>query len=86
MGKILLAIIFIFCFASPQLWGVALCIAIPFIIALIPPRKKMDYAKINVSKMLNDKVQNNLSDAQVRRNWEQGKYDYHEGDFDLYKR
>lgn len=40
--------------------------------------------RINTSKMLSDKVCNNLSASEVKRNMVAGKYDYKEGEFDLY--
>lgn len=34
-----------------------------------------DMSKVDTSKMVSDKVRNNLSDMQVRRNTVNGKYD-----------
>lgn len=34
-----------------------------------------DMSKVDTSKMISDKVKNNLSDMQVRRNTVNGKYD-----------
>ena len=43
-----------------------------------------DISKVNTSKMVADKVNNNLSHSQVQRNMINGKYDYKPGEYNVY--
>lgn len=43
-----------------------------------------DITRVNTSKMMADKVNNNLSNAQVQRNMINGKYNYKPGEYNIY--
>ena len=60
------------------LWIGILLVVMYFVVPNWVTNKKLDnydMSKVDTSKMLGDKVKNNLSDMQVRRNVVNGKYD-----------